>query len=155
MRRHYRKTVRLREAPTVNPVFKELLPPDENGRPISTLTRWRLAVFAAIVVLGLAVMSGFGAFSWLGLDGFARAGDLKKQVESVTSDLAGVKSDVRDLRLSQLEQAFYEAKRLMCVANSNESERFYEGQISKMHRQYFELSHGITLPVPNCDKVKS
>ncbi len=130
--RHYRRTVRLREGPTVKDAIRELLPPADDGRPLSPLTRWRIAVFAVCV--------GFMCFmAWaLSPYGFALADDVQK-----------IRTNVDDMRLSQIEQQVYDAKQSECASTDAGSRRFFSSRVMELVRKYRDLADG-EVSIPPC-----
>lgn len=131
-------------------VIKSLLPPEDD--PVK---RWRLVVAACIVMLGLAVASGFGAFEWLGLAGFARASDLNSRVSDVTKELAGVKRDVKGIKLQLLEQSLFNAKESECNSTDPNARRFFSQRVLELQREYYEVSEGRDMPIPPCPGGRS
>lgn len=128
-------------------IAKELMPPD-----LPVTTRYRLIVAAVLFLTIVMVLAGYGVFKSLGYSGFAQAADLKERVDSVTADVAGVKLDVKDIKVTLLERAILDARRLQCQSTTDESERFYAGQVAQMHRQYYELT-GLLFGIPACKKI--
>lgn len=112
--------------------IKELLPPADDGRPLSPLTRWRIAVFA--------VCSSFMLFMVWALSpyGFALAGDLQK-----------IRTNVDDMRLSQIEQQVYDAKQSECASTDGGSRRFFSSRVMELVRKYRMLAEG-ELAIPPC-----
>lgn len=119
-------------------LMKELFPPD-----VPPIARWRLAHFALGVIMTVFMMWALGLFAAIGFPGFAKAADIQS-----------VQRDVKEINLSLLEQRIYEAQRLQCSASNAEAQKFYDGQVKKMHREYREAS-GILLPVPDCRHLGS
>lgn len=113
--------------------MKGLLPPD-----LPEVTRWRLVVFASIIVLGLVVISGYGAFAFLGLDGFAHSEDLDK-----------VKDNMKEVRIQLIEQGVFEAKDSECTAANSYAERFFQRRVLELSRAYFEVV-GTPMVIPPC-----
>lgn len=112
--------------------IRELLPPDDDGKPLSALTRWRIAVFGACV--------GFFAFmSWaLSPWGFALAGDFRT-----------LRDTFDDMRLGQLEQQVYDAKQSECVAGDKDTKRFFATRVGDLARAYRNLARA-EVRVPPC-----
>jgi hypothetical protein len=112
--------------------IRELLPPDDNGRPLSALTRWRIAVFAVIISMLLFMAWALSPY------GFALA-------EGVQT----IRSNVDDLRLSQIEQQVYDAKQSECVSTDFSARRFFANRVMELVRKYRQLSEG-ELSIPPC-----
>lgn len=112
--------------------IKELLPPADDGRPLSPLTRWRIAVFAVCV--------GFMLFMCWALSpyGFALAGDFKD-----------LRNNVDDMRLGQIEQQVYDAKQSECASTNDGSRRFFSQRVMELARKYRVLAQG-ELNIPPC-----
>lgn len=126
-------------------VIKSLLPPEND--PVK---RWRLVVAASVIVLGLAVVAGFGAFSGVGFGGFARASDLDARVSETSKELAGVKRDVKGVKLQLLEQSVFDAKESECRSTDLNSRRFFSQRVLELARVYYEVSEGMALGIPPC-----
>ena len=118
--------------------IRELLPPGDNGRPLSPLTRWRIAVFITC--------SSFIIFiSWaLSPYGFALAGDMDR-----------LRSNVDEMRLSQIEQQVYDIKQSECGSADDAVRRFFDNRIKELTRKYRELSGGASVDVPPCVKERA
>jgi hypothetical protein len=116
----------------VKEIVKELLPPDDQGRPLSPLTRWRIVVFGTCV--------GMLSFMFWALSpaGFALADDFK--------DLRG---QVEDMRLGQIEQQIYDAKQSECLSKDQYSNRFFADRVMKLAREYRQLAKG-DVRIPPC-----
>lgn len=112
--------------------IRELFPPDDSGRPLSPLTRWRIAVFAVCV--------GFLCFMCWALSpyGFALAADVKT-----------IRSNVDDMRLSQIEQQVYDAKQSECASTDKGAHRFFSSRVMELVRKYRVLADG-ELDIPPC-----
>lgn len=114
--------------------IRELLPPDDNGRPLSALTRWRIAVFAASV-------GGFAFMTWaLSPIGFALAGDMER-----------LRNNVDEMRLTQIEQQIYDAKQSECVSTDQSASRFFSNRVMQLAREYRNLARG-EVDIPPCPK---
>lgn len=112
--------------------IRELFPPDEHGKPLSPLTRWRLAVFAVCTMFLVFI-------SWaLSPYGFARADDVQK-----------IRSNVDDMRLTQIEQQVYDAKQSECVATDRSARRFFSSRVLQLAREYLMLGGG-QMNIPPC-----
>lgn len=114
-------------------LLKELVPPE-----LPVVARYRLAISGAVLGLMISAGAGWGLFATFGIPGFAYA-----------SDLNNLKSDVRSIKMDLLEERIYNAQRLWCSTETQESKRFYSQQISTMHRQYYAET-GITISIPTC-----
>lgn len=112
--------------------IRELLPPDEGGKPLSPLTRWRIAVFGTCVGFLFFIAWALSPF------GFARA-----------SDQNALRDNVDDLRLSQIEQQVHDLKQTECVSTDKLAKRFFSNRIMELVRKYRQLS-GLTVDVPPC-----
>lgn len=112
--------------------IRELLPPDEDGRPLSPLTRWRIAVFAVSVGMLSFMVWALSPY------GFALAEDFR-----------GLRNNVDDMRLGQIEQQIYDAKQSECVSIDNNSRRFFADRVMKLAREYRNLAKG-EVRIPPC-----
>lgn len=121
----------------MNEVIKSLLPPEDN--PVK---RWRQAIAAVVILLVFAVASGFGMFSWLGFSGFARASDLDRRVSAV-------EENVKDIKISLIEQSLFDAKESECASTDLTARRFFSQRVLALGREYFDLAK-TTLSVPPC-----
>jgi hypothetical protein len=114
--------------------IKELLPPADDGRPLSPLTRWRIAIFAVCVSFVLFMCWALSPY------GFALAGDFRD-----------LRSNVDDMRLGQIEQQIYDSKQSECVAKMYSSERrFFANRVMELIRKYRGLSGGGAVDIPPC-----
>jgi hypothetical protein len=132
--RHYRRTVRLREGPAVKDAIKELLPPADDGRPLSPLTRWRIAVFAVCVSFMLFIAWALSPY------GFALADDVQK-----------IRSNVDNVRLTQIEQQIYDAKQSECLSTDSNARRFFSSRVMQLAREYRALAQG-GVDIPPCPR---
>lgn len=124
----------------IRDAVKELLPPD-----MSAVARWRLAMFAMSVLTLAHIGYACGWFAFIGLGaGFAKA-----------EDVVTVQASFRTIQLDLLEQRIHEAQRLRCEANkagSYVSRNYYASQVSRMHREYFDIAKFL-LDIPTCVEV--
>lgn len=127
--------------------MKELFPPE-----VPPVVKWRFAHFIAAIVFLVFMLWALGAFLIFGFPGFARASDLEEKVETVSTQIASVNQEIKALKTDQLEQRIYDTERLRCSATTSESRRFYQGQVNKMMREYFNLT-GIALDLPICAEL--
>lgn len=118
-------------------VIRELLPPDDQGRPLSLLTRWRIVVFGVLVGKLLFVAWALSPY------GFALAGDFM-----------ALKGDVNDMRLGQIEQQIYDAKQSECVSTDPGARRFFASRVMDLVREYRELAL-VEIRVPPCARRTS
>lgn len=110
--------------------IRELLPPDEDGKPLSPLTRWRLAVF--LTCIGFLLFMAWAVSPY----GFALA-----------SDMRGIRTNVDNMRLIQLEQQLYDAKQSECVSTDRSAERFFANRVMQLAREYRVLARtGVDIP---------
>lgn len=112
--------------------IKELLPPADDGRPLSPLTRWRIAVFAVCVSFLLFMVWALSPY------GFALAEDVQR-----------IRTNVDDMRLAQIEQQVYDAKQSECVAADRETRRFFTSRVMELARKYRLLAQG-EINIPPC-----
>lgn len=112
--------------------IKELFPPDDHGKPLSPLTRWRIAVFATCV--------GFLIFMTWALSpyGFALADDVQK-----------IRTNVDNVRLIQTEQQIYDAKQSECASTDPGARRFFANRVMQLAREYRELAQA-SVDIPPC-----
>ncbi len=112
--------------------IRALLPPDDSGRPLSPLTQWRIAVFAACVGMVFFVSWAVSPY------GFALAGDFED-----------LQTNVDDMRLGQIEQQIYDAKQSECISSERFSRRFFADRVMKLAREYRKLARG-EVSIPPC-----
>lgn len=107
--------------------------------------------FAGLTVLH--VIWACGGFEKWGVIGFARADDADKKLAPVVLSIAALKADVKGLQIGTIEQRINEAQRLRCEAQSkglNAAVQFYASEVRRRHREYFDLTNGVTFEVPSC-----
>lgn len=114
--------------------IRELLPPDDGGKPLSPLTRWRIAVFAVCVGMMLFMVWALSPY------GFALAGEMRD-----------LRSNVDDMRLSQIEQQIYDVKQSECVSTDFTARRFFANRVMELARKYRSLAKG-EVDIPPCPK---
>lgn len=112
--------------------IRELLPPDDDGRPLSPLTRWRIAIFAVCVSMLLFMVWAISPY------GFALAADVLK-----------IRNNVDDMRLTQIEQQLYDAKQSECLSTDNSARRFFANRVMQLAREYRALARG-EVNIPPC-----
>jgi hypothetical protein len=117
-------------------VLKELIPPD-----VPVITRYRIAISSTLLGLLWITAAAWGIFAALGIPGFAYASDVIK-----------LRADVNSIKLDLLEERIYNAKRLWCATGTMESKRFYQQQITSMHRDYYQQT-GIAINIPTCSEI--
>jgi hypothetical protein len=134
--RYYENTVRLKEPPIMKDVIRELLPPDDYGKPLSPLTRWRIAIFMTCVSFLLFMMWAISPY------GFALAGDVQK-----------IRSNVDNVRLTQIEQQVYDAKESECASTDVGARRFFSNRVMQLVREYRQLAQA-EVNIPPCRAVQ-
>lgn len=112
--------------------IRELLPPDDDGRPLSALTRWRIAVFAVCATLIVFMTWALSPY------GFALADDVQT-----------IRSNVDNVRLTQIEQQLYDAKESECASTDNAARRFFANRVMQLGREYRQLARG-EVDIPPC-----
>lgn len=114
--------------------IRELLPPDDNGRPLSALTRWRIAVFAICTTFIVFMTWALSPY------GFALADDVQT-----------IRSNVDSVRLTQIEQQLYDAKESECASTDTSARRFFSNRVMQLAREYRQLARG-DVPIPPCSR---
>lgn len=114
-------------------IVQELLPPDDNGRPLSSLTRWRLAVFATCC--SMLLFMSWALSPW----GFALADSVNR-----------LKGNVDEMQLTQIEQGVYSLKEWECSSTDLGAQRFFSGKIAELNRRYQSLTNGAKIDIPPC-----
>lgn len=117
-------------------IVRLLFPP---GVPV--VTQWRLALFAAVVILYAHVAIACGFANRFGIPGFA-----------VSSDVAHLRSDVTMLRTENLEQQLFDTRVRQCGAASTEPRRFYLEKFQELLRRYKEQTGG-DYRAPQCSEL--
>lgn len=128
-------------------VMRELFPPE-----IPPVVKWRLAHFLLGVVMLLFMFWALGAFAFFGFPGFARASDQVVKDRTITSQIASVNQEIKAMKVDQLEQRIYDTQRLLCSSSTTDSRRFYSSQVSRMIRDYYNLTN-VTFRLPDCDEL--
>ena len=118
--------------------LKELFPPE-----VPPVLKWRLAMFAVALLFLFHIAWACGWLSTLGFgSGFASASELDKRVSSV-------EDNVKEIKLSLIEQSLYNAKESECTATDPQAERFFSSRVQALAREYLKLSE-FTFNIPPC-----
>jgi hypothetical protein len=122
----------------VKDALKELFPPG-----VPPVLKWRLAMFAAVVLFLFHVAWACGWLESLGLGtGFASASELDRRVSVV-------ETNVKDIKLSLIEQSIFDAKESECTASDLQARRFFASRVQTLSREYYALS-GFVFSIPPC-----
>jgi hypothetical protein len=115
-------------------LLDQLLPPD-----IPPLQKWRIAVFAAIMMMIGHVAWACGWLEPMGLgSGFAKAVDLKT-----------LKGSYREIKIQLLEQGIFNAKESECTSSDSGARRFFQSRVQELNREYYELVN-VPFNIPPC-----
>lgn len=118
--------------------LKLLFPPE-----VPPVVKWRLAMCAAVVLFLFHVAWACGWLEGLGMgNGFASAAELDRRVGSV-------EANVKDIKLSLLEQSIFDAKESECTATDPSARRFFASRVQTLSREYSALSNFI-FNIPPC-----
>lgn len=122
----------------VKDAIKELFPPE-----VPPIIRWRLAVFAMVVLFLFHIAWACGWLESLGVgSGFATATELNSRVTAV-------ESNVKDIKLSLIEQSIFDAKESECTATDPQARRFFASRVQALSREYSVLSN-LVFNIPPC-----
>ena len=107
---------------------------------VPAVARWRLAMFAAIVLLFAHVAWACGWLKWLGIgEGFAYAGEVVK-----------VRDDVSSLKVELIEQQIWETRVRQCEAVRGGYDMTAYGQrVTQLLAKYQALTNR-TFPLLSC-----
>lgn len=114
--------------------IKELFPPDDDGKPLSPLTRWRIAVFTTCTAFILFMFWAASPY------GFALAGDFNT-----------LRGNVDNVRLTQIEQMLYDVKQSECASTDTLARRFFANRVMELAREYRVLTRG-EIDIPPCPR---
>jgi hypothetical protein len=118
--------------------IKELFPPG-----VPPVLKWRLAVFAVVVLFLFHIAWACGWLESTGLgSGFASASELNSRVSAV-------EGNVKDIKLSLIEQSIFDAKESECTATDPQARRFFASRVQTLSREYQALS-GYVFSIPPC-----
>ena len=114
-----------------------LFPPD-----VPAVIKWRLAVFATIIVIVAHAMWGHGWLSGIGLgDGYAYADSLKS-----------VRADVSQIQAALTEQRIFDLRIRQCEADTQEQKRFYTQRVQELMNEYRAIT-GTEYRLPACEEL--
>lgn len=128
-------------------VLHALIPPAVDAPPdLLHAYRWRVAVFIMSLGAVLAVHIGIacGAFTALGLPGFALASEVRDLEKSVTA-----------MRVGNLDQAIVNTKARQCEAarqRNDAARRFATERLADLKTEYQAITKR-EYPVPSCDEL--
>lgn len=118
--------------------IKELFPPG-----VPPVLKWRLAMFAIVVLFLFHIAWACGWLSSFGVgSGFATASELDSRVTAV-------EDNVKDIKLSLIEQSLYDAKESECTATDPQARRFFASRVQTLSREYQILAKMI-FNIPPC-----
>lgn len=118
--------------------LKELFPPG-----VPPIVKWRLAVFAVVVLFFFHIAWACGWLDHLGFgSGFASATELDRRV-------GAVETNVKDIKLSLIEQSIFDAKESECTATDPQARKFFSSRVQTLSREYQALS-GFVFSIPPC-----
>lgn len=118
--------------------LKELFPPG-----VPPILKWRLAMFAVVVLFLFHVAWACGWLEKFGVGtGFASASELDRRV-------GAVETNVKDIKLSLIEQSLYDAKESECTATDPRAKRFFISRVQTLSREYQSIS-GFVFDIPPC-----
>lgn len=109
---------------------------------VPALVRWRLAVFAVLVVMIGHVIWACGWLDRFGVGGgFAYAADMIR-----------VSDDVSSIKVELIEQKLFDTRVRQCSAQSREPRIFYSEKLQELMRRYRELTESDYNP-PQCTEL--
>lgn len=118
--------------------IKELFPPG-----VPPLLKWRLAVFAMTVLFLFHIAWACGWLSSFGFGtGFATAAELDLRATRV-------EDNVKDIKLSLIEQGIFDAKESECTATDPQARRFFASRVQNLSREYQTLAR-VVFNIPPC-----
>lgn len=114
--------------------FDFLIPPADDSP--ENIRRWRIALGLAVLILFGHVTLACGWLQPIGLSGFAYA------------------SDVKEIKITMIEQQIFESRVKQCTAQTAESKQFYAERMQELLRRYKETA-GATYPqLPSCAEIQ-
>lgn len=122
----------------VKDALKELFPPE-----VPPILKWRLAVFAVVVLFLFHVAWACGWLEPLGIgSGFATATELNSRVTAV-------ETNVKDIKITLIEQSIFDAKESECTATDPQARRFFASRVQTLGREYYVITN-IVFNIPPC-----
>jgi hypothetical protein len=122
----------------VKDALKELFPPE-----VPPVLKWRLAVFAVVVLFLFHVAWACGWLEGVGMGtGFASAAELDRRVSVV-------EGNVKDIKLSLIEQSIFDAKESECTATDPRAKRFFALRVQTLSREY-QILADVIFNIPPC-----
>lgn len=118
--------------------IKELFPPE-----VPPVLKWRLAMFAVCVLFLFHIAWACGWLGNLGIGaGFATASELDSRATAV-------EENVKDIKLTLIEQGIFDAKESECTATDPQARRFFASRVQTLSREYQILSR-VIFNIPPC-----
>lgn len=118
--------------------IKELFPPG-----VPPVLKWRLAMFASGVLFLFHIAWACGWLQSFGFgSGFASAAELDRRVTVV-------EDNVKDIKLSLIEQNIFVAKESECTATDPQARRFFASRVQTLSREYHLIAK-VPFNIPPC-----